>query len=144
MKKNTIKKIFLFLFLIIPAVSFAAETPLGGVVNLVKGFGNVLAAVIPLLVGLAVIYFFWGIGQFILHDAGNDKSREEGKKKILWGIIAIFVMVSLWGITAWIGQVVGIDVPVTQNGNANQNNNGQADSCWPECSDGRGGCFPCN
>lgn len=108
MKKNTTKFILLFLILLVPAVSFAA---LEGVVDLVKGFGNVLASIIPVLVGLAVIYFFWGIGQFILHDAGNDKAREEGKKKILWGIIAIFVMVSLWGITAWIGSAVGINNP---------------------------------
>lgn len=105
MKKNTTKLILSFLTFFIPAISFAA---LEGVVNLVKGFGTLLASVIPVLVGLAVVYFFWGIGQFILHDAGNDKAREDGKKKILWGIIALFVMVSLWGITAWIGQVVGI------------------------------------
>ncbi len=141
MKKNKIKFILSLLILIIPSVSFAA---LEGVVDLVKGFGTLLASVIPVLVGLAVIYFFWGVGQFILHDAGNDKAREDGKKKILWGIIALFVMISLWGITAWIGQVVGID-NVGQNNSLN--NSGSTESPWSECpqgfySDNNGRCIP--
>jgi len=93
-----------FLF---PAVSFAA---LNGVKDLLTQFQGILKLVVPIIFGLAMIYFFWGIAQFILHDAGDSKTRDEGKKKILWGIIAIFVMFSIWGILNWVGGLIGIPV----------------------------------
>jgi uncharacterized membrane protein YidH (DUF202 family) len=54
-------------------------------------------SLIILLIGLAMLYFIWGIVQFI-GNSGDEKGREEGKQRMLWGIIALFVIVSLWGL----------------------------------------------
>jgi len=64
--------------------------------NLFLSFGILLDIVIPVVVALALLYFFWGLAQFIL-KAGGDTGIEEGKKKMVWGIIALFVMLSIWG-----------------------------------------------
>lgn len=53
--------------------------------------------IIGIVTGLAVIFFIGGLAKFIL-NAGDEKGREEGKKVMLWGIIALFVIVSMWGI----------------------------------------------
>jgi len=50
-----------------------------------------------LLVGLALVYFLYGLAQFVL-NAADESKREEGKKTMIWGIIALFVMVALWGL----------------------------------------------
>ncbi len=47
----------------------------------------------------ASFFFFWGVVLFIL-NAGNEEKRTSGKQKMLWGIIALFVIFSVWGIIA--------------------------------------------
>lgn len=91
----------------VPNITFGA---LDGLKSLLTSMKDIINLAFPVLSGIAVIFFFWGIGQFILKDAGNDKTREEGKKKILWSIIALFVMFSIMGIIKWIGNTVGIEV----------------------------------
>jgi len=61
-----------------------------------------------LLVALAV--FFWGIVQFI-SDTDSNTAREEGKQNILWGIIGMFIMVSVYGIIRVILQTFGLPNP---------------------------------
>ncbi len=102
---NKIQKILIVLGALLPVTTFAA---LDGLKTLLTSFGGLLNQVITLVFALAVLYFFWGIGQFVLH-AGDQKARDEGKKKIIWGVIALFVMVSIWGIIAFIGGIFGID-----------------------------------
>jgi hypothetical protein len=55
------------------------------------------SAIIPLLVTLSVIVFIIGILKYI---AGADEAakREEGRNFMIYGIIALFVMVSIWGL----------------------------------------------
>ncbi len=108
MIKKQIKKIILATSIIIPQISFAAFT---NVKSLLTQFGGLLSTSITIVFGLALVYFFWGTGQFIL-NAGDQKKREEGRQKILWGIIALFVMASIWGIVAFIGSTLGIDTRV--------------------------------
>lgn len=98
--------------LLVPAISFAA---LAGVKGLLKEISVILGLLKPILFGLALTYFFWGTGQFILH-AGNEKIRQEGKTKMLWGIIALFVMFSIIGILNFVGEAIGI--PVGGGGNS--------------------------
>ncbi|KKU67316.1 MAG: hypothetical protein UX89_C0016G0019 [Parcubacteria group bacterium GW2011_GWA2_47_16] len=57
---------------------------------------NIIDAVIPFLVGLAVMLVIYGIVGFISHAADEEK-RTEAKNFIIWGIIGIFVMISIWG-----------------------------------------------
>jgi hypothetical protein len=54
------------------------------------------------------VFFFWGIADFILR-AGDEKSRSEGKRRILWSMIAIFVFSSIWGIIRFLADVIGVN-----------------------------------
>jgi len=87
-----------------PVFAFAA---LGGIKNLITAVAGILGDVIPVIFGLAMIYFFWGVSQFILH-AGDAKTRDDGKQKMIWGVVALFVMFSIWGIFRFIGDALGI------------------------------------
>jgi hypothetical protein len=52
-----------------------------------------------LLASVALLSFFYGLMRFIL-NVGNtgEKAVKEGKDLMVWGLVALFVMVSVWGI----------------------------------------------
>lgn len=54
-----------------------------------------LNALIGLFITLAIVVFFWGLIRYLV-SVGEEKS--EGLQIMFYGVIAIFVMVSIWGI----------------------------------------------
>lgn len=54
--------------------------------------------IIGLFIVLAIVVFFWGLIRYIFNREGGEKEGAEGAQLMVWGIIAIFVMVSIWGI----------------------------------------------
>jgi hypothetical protein len=65
-----------------------------GVVGCVTSIINLL---IPLAIAVAVLFFVWGLVKYI-SAGGDDTATAEARKFMLFGIIAIFVMVSVWGL----------------------------------------------
>ncbi len=57
----------------------------------------ILNPVIILGFVIATIVFFYGIAKFIW-SADKDAEREQGKKSILYGVIGLFIMFSVFGI----------------------------------------------
>jgi len=90
-----------------PLFVFAARGP-SNLFELIALFIRILGALIPLLIGLALVWFLWGAAKFIL-NADDKFEREEGSKRMLWGIIALFVMVSVWGLVGILAQTFGVD-----------------------------------
>ncbi len=78
--------------------------------TLFESVGKIINILIPIAFALALLFFFWGIARYIW-SSGNGK--EEGKKFMLWGVIAIFVMTSIWGLVAFIGGSFGLDQNAT-------------------------------
>ena len=54
-------------------------------------------ALIPILISLAIVLFFWGVIRYIV-NLGDEGKRQEAIQLMIWGVIAIFVMVSIWGL----------------------------------------------
>lgn len=75
-----------------PFLAFA-ET-LQGILGIV---GQLIGTATPIVVALALVYFFWGLANFILGSDSEDK-RKEAIAIMIYGILALFVMVSVWGI----------------------------------------------
>jgi len=61
------------------------------------GTCTLMKAIVPLLVGLAVVGFVYGIIQYFLNP-DNEEKRKQGKSFMLWGLISLFVMVSIWAL----------------------------------------------
>ncbi|MCK4386967.1 MAG: hypothetical protein KAV41_02715 [Candidatus Pacebacteria bacterium] len=80
-----------FLFLsFTPILVWAAD--IGDLITKAK---DILKAVLPLIITLALIYFLWAVSQYLL-AAGEKKN--EAREHMIWGIIILFVMVSVWGL----------------------------------------------
>lgn len=98
------------LILLTPSVAFAITCPEGppqDFSQVICVFIDLATIATPIVAGLALWLFFLGLQGFII-SAGNEEAREHGKKVMLWGIISIFVMVSIWGILLWLsGDIFG-------------------------------------
>lgn len=70
---------------------------------------NILNPVIYLLVGLAVIYFLWGVFNFV-RNAENSEKRGIGAQHILWGVIGIAIMFSVFAFVKVIQNTIGSGV----------------------------------
>ncbi len=89
-----------------PFFAFAQGTP-RNLQDLIGRFVEILGALIPLLFGIALIGFLWGVAITIL-QADNEEKRKEGRQIMIWGIIGLFVMTAVWGIVIVIGGTFGI------------------------------------
>jgi hypothetical protein len=69
---------------------------------------NVVTALVPIFLTLGLLVFLWGLIKF-LTAAGSEDAAASGKRIMIWGILAMFVMVAIWGIVAFLGQISGID-----------------------------------
>lgn len=65
---------------------------------IIKLIETALKPAVPLLIGLAVVVFFWGLVKYLNAGMGDAKNIKEARDLMIWGIIAITVMVSVWGI----------------------------------------------
>ncbi|OHA17779.1 MAG: hypothetical protein A2664_04205 [Candidatus Taylorbacteria bacterium RIFCSPHIGHO2_01_FULL_46_22b] len=91
MKKNILN--IVALSSVIPTIAFAADF---------KSFVNTtltsFSSVISALIAIAVFLLIFGIFRYI--TAGDNPERiAEGGKLLFWGLIAVFVMFSFWGLT---------------------------------------------
>lgn len=68
-------------------------------------------SIIPLIFALALAMFIWGVVQFVL-NSDEEAKKEKGRQFMLWGIIALTVMVSVWGLVAILGKTFGIETNV--------------------------------
>ena len=57
--------------------------------------------IIPFLGAIAFLVFVLGVGKFI-RSAGSEKDLKESKNLLIWGVIGLFVLVTIWGIIAFI------------------------------------------
>jgi hypothetical protein len=94
----------------LPDVSWGTGVPSPGtdkisqILSLVSYWLVVIATII---IAIGLITFLWGVVQYI--TAGSDEAkRGEARNMMIYGIIALFVMVSVWGLVYFLGSIVGI------------------------------------
>ena len=82
------------------------------ITNLIGAIGRIVNMLIPILVGVAILFFFWGLIKYI---RSSGKDHTEGRNIMIAGIVSFFIMVSLYGIVNFAGSAIGIN----QNGQGN-------------------------
>jgi phosphoglycerol transferase MdoB-like AlkP superfamily enzyme len=68
-------------------------TGIFGIIQMAKDFINTL---MPFIISLTLLYFIWGIFRMVTSSDGS--AREDARGYITWGVVALFVMVSVWGL----------------------------------------------
>lgn len=90
-----------------PEIAYAAV----GKIQLVENFKTViLNPLITLLFGAALIVFLFGLAE-TLTGGDQEEKRTTGRKHIMWGVVGMFIMISVYGllnvISATITQLTG-------------------------------------
>jgi hypothetical protein len=109
MKKNLLKLIpLLSLAIFYPIVSFAAASVCTGtgLSNFICLIHEILNTIIPVLLALGVVYFVWGVVQYVIAD--GEEAKKKGRDRIIFGIIGLAVIVSVWGLVNIIVTTFGI------------------------------------
>lgn len=95
-------------------LAVAVAVPLIASAAMFTGIKGAIASIIGivsqlrgLVVGLALLYFFWGLATYI-RSAGDEKALEKGKLIMIWGVVALFVMTSVGGLVTFIQNELGV------------------------------------
>ncbi|HPS21298.1 MAG TPA: pilin [Candidatus Paceibacterota bacterium] len=68
--------------------------------------GNVLDTLIPILIVLGIVYFVWGVVQYVIGD--DEEAKKKGKNRMIYGIIGLVVIVAMWGLVGIITKTFGL------------------------------------
>jgi hypothetical protein len=104
-KLSTIVKTGLIALFATPVVVSAEFTETTSFLNT---FLDLLDIIVLIILALALVFFLWGVAKFIL-NAGDPEEQTKGKSIMFWGLIALFVMVSVWGLVNFIQNELGIE-----------------------------------
>ncbi|OGZ06188.1 MAG: hypothetical protein A3C93_05710 [Candidatus Lloydbacteria bacterium RIFCSPHIGHO2_02_FULL_54_17] len=108
MHKASLASTLLLQALFLPRLVFAA-TPPDEVLEFVgKISTNILNPLIMILFALAFVYFVYGVAAYIWNP-DNEEARTKGKMSMLWGVVGMFIMVSVFGIMKFIISSIGAD-----------------------------------
>jgi uncharacterized membrane protein YidH (DUF202 family) len=77
------------------------------VIRLLRKFNElILNPIIILLFALAVLIFLYGVFKYVRKSDSEDE-RETGRRHMIWGVIGMFIMISVFGIMNIIINTVG-------------------------------------
>lgn len=95
-----------FVFGLTPVVALAqvtGGTPTSctfGRITTIQGLlckiSELLNAIIPVLIALGIVYFVWGVVSYVV--SGDEEAKKKGRDKIVYGIIGLAVIISVWGL----------------------------------------------
>jgi len=100
------KKLISLFVISLPIVTYA-YSDLGQLVGALNG---ALSATVPLLLSLATLVFLWGIVKYIW-SGDDEKQRTESRSFMLWGIVGLTVMVSVWALVSLLANFFSIPIP---------------------------------
>ena len=104
------KKILLAAALLM-ASPFAASA-VSNLTDFVTAVTGWVGVIIPLIITISMLFFFWGLLKYFL-SGGDEAEKEKSKDFMIWGVVVLFVMASLWGLVAFLQNTVGITGTVT-------------------------------
>ncbi|MFH1472903.1 MAG: pilin, partial [bacterium] len=90
------------------APMLALAQGLDNVETLLGSIGRLVDLALPIVVGIALLGFFWGLAQFVF-AAGDEAKQDQAKSHMIWGVVALFIMVSVWGLVQFIGTAVDVN-----------------------------------
>jgi len=95
-------KIYILLAGLGVVAPLSALAVFNGTSDLISGFYDIVSALIIVATSVALLVFIWGLVKYI------SKAEENGRRLMVNGAIALFVLFSIFGIIRWIGGEVGV------------------------------------
>jgi hypothetical protein len=77
-----------------PAFAFAASQTLK---DLSRSIVDLIQSAIPILSSITFIVFLWGVKNYVA-SGGDETKIKDGRTMMIYGIIGLAVMLSVWGL----------------------------------------------
>ncbi|MCK9344930.1 MAG: hypothetical protein M0P64_02245 [Candidatus Pacebacteria bacterium] len=104
MKKVIVLGAFFAPFIASAQIAQGAST----VPGLIAFLKDALSTATVLILAAAVVYFLWNVFGFVM-AAGDSDKRAEKQSGIIYGVIGIAVMVSIWGLVNFLTSSAKLD-----------------------------------
>ncbi len=75
---------------------------------LICKIGLLINSVIPIVISIGVLYFIWGVIHYAI--ARDEEAKAEGRSAMINGLIALLVIVSIWGIVNFMKRFLGVNL----------------------------------
>ena len=103
---STVNFVGAALFAVFPVVTLAQNAG-QGIFNILTLFSKIVSALIPIVIGIAVLMFLWGVLKYV--TAGDEEAQTSAKTTMISGIVVLFVMVSIWGLVNILGDTLSLN-----------------------------------
>jgi uncharacterized membrane protein len=90
-----------------PTFAFAEEGNFDNVFRAVDTLMGLITKLIPIVIGAAVLLFLFGILRMVF--AGSEDERKAARNFMILGIVALAVMVSVWGLVRFLQSTFGLE-----------------------------------
>lgn len=101
------KKVLIYLSSIFGSTVVAyADVAANGELVLQKVVSEIFSPLYQLAVGIALVYFFYGVAKFI-YDMNDPEKKNFGKSHLLWGLVGLFIIFSVGGIIEGSNSILG-------------------------------------
>ena len=78
--------------LLTPFVAFAETLE-----DTLRTVNNLIGIITPIVVAIGLIFFFWGLANLLMNPE-KDKDKGTSRDRMIYGILILFVMLSVWGL----------------------------------------------
>ena len=85
---------------------------MGGKEVMAKLVGLIIDPLVLLIFSAGVFLFTWGLVVFLI-NLNSPEGRQTGVKHMLWGIIGVFIMATVFGIINIITETFGLGDPTS-------------------------------
>ena len=80
----------------------------GAILQLLNLAQNIVNRLVPFAIGIAVLVFFWYLIRFITKGGESSDAKAASVKGMGLSVLALFLMVSIWGIIGFMGSIFGV------------------------------------
>ncbi len=75
------------------------------IVNFIE---HIISPLVTLLFAGALVYFFYGLFK-LMQEIAQGGEGKDGKTHMLWGIVGLVIMFSVWGILGIVANSLGVE-----------------------------------
>ena len=83
----------------------------GTIEGIICKIGDIFSIIIPVLIVLGVLYFVWGVVQYVI--SSDEEAKKKGRDRMIFGIIGLVVIVAMWGIVWLVLETFGLGAGAT-------------------------------
>ncbi|MDB5244819.1 MAG: hypothetical protein JWN18_689 [Parcubacteria group bacterium] len=70
--------------------------------------GTVDSIIVPIIFALTFLVFIYGVVKYFFLNGDDEGKRTEGKQFVLWGLLGMVVLFSVWGLVNLLLSTLGI------------------------------------